>query len=205
MRRYHYLITISVATLLGFLIGPLLARYLLGIVSPTLSYYLESSNVPNVWTALSLQVWTPTSRVFLIVFFLWIGQQAHRHFESAANTVYSHTLAFYRRRNQVCTPGTIFDYLIWAYTYATVRSFAGLATFIGVFIIPPCLLTQSWMGRFGLFIPFFFLASIMMKHVTRALDYIYGDIPRRLGQNLQIFGHLLNYLVALDEEKSSSK
>lgn len=204
MRRYHYLITIGVATFLGLIAGPLLSRYLLGIMSPALSYYLNQADIPHVWTVLSLRVWTPASQVLLIICFLLIGRQAHRHFESAAETVYSHKLAFYRLRDRVSTPGEVFDYLIWAYTYATVRGFTGVATFMGVLIIPPCLLATSVLWRVALLIPFFFIAAFIMGQVTTALDHIYGEIPRRLGHNLKIFGHLLNYLIALEEENSSS-
>ena len=203
MHRYHYLLTMSVATLLGFLGGPLLARYLLSIASPTLSYYLQSHDFTHMWTVLSLQVWTPASRVLLIIFFLKIGQQAHQRFELAAEMVYSHTLAFYRWRNQVCTPGTVFDYLIWAYTYATVRAITGLATFVGVLIIPPCLLAGSYLWRAVLLIPFFFFAIFMSGHVVAALDRIYSEIPKRLQSNLRIFGYLIDYFLAIEREKPS--
>jgi hypothetical protein len=205
MRRYHYLLTITVATLLGYLGGPLLARYLLGIVSPTLSYALHARDISNVWAVLNLQVWTPASRVLLIGFFLMIGQQAHRRFESAAETVLTHTYAFYRVRDRVCTIGTVFDYLIWAYTYATVRAFAGLATFLGVLIIPPFSLTQDWLIRGLLLIPFLFFAIYVTTHVIRALDHIYGEIPKKLGQNIRMFGYMLDYLLAREEETASRR
>lgn len=204
MRRYHYLLTISVATLLGCLLGPLLARYLLGISSPVLTYYLEMQDILDVETVASLQVWTPATCVLLISFFIEIGKDAHEHFESASQTVLSHTLAFYRWRDRICTPGTVLEYLMWAYTYAIVRALTKLATFVGLLIIPPFLLTQSWLWRAILLFPFFFFASKVQEHVVAAIDRIYGEIPKRLGTNLRMFGHLIDYLLARDEEEASS-
>lgn len=202
IRRYHYLLTITVATLLGYLGGPLLARYLLGIITPGVSYLLLPNGSTGAWTALSLQVWTPTSRVLLILFFLTIGKQAHVNFESASKTVLSHTLAFYRWRDRICTPGTVLDYLVWAYTYAVVRGFTALASFIGLLIIPPFSLTQSWLWRVILLIPFLIFSLSVTGHVLKAIDDIYGEIPKKLGMDLQIFGHLMSYLQARDEEES---
>ena len=204
MRRYHYLLTTSLATLLGCLAGPLLARYLLGISSPALTYYLQMQSILDVETVASLRVWTPATCVLLISLFLRIGREAHEQFESASETVLSHTLAFYRWRDRICTPGTVLDYLMWAYTYATVKALTQLATFVGLLIIPPFLLTQSWVWRAILLVPFFFFAWNVQEHVVTAIDRIYGEIPRRLGTNLRMFGHLIDYLLARDEEEASS-
>ena len=213
LRRYHRLAMLGFSACVSVVAGPILVMYLSAMGSVAgpqwrYLYYLLLGRLQDQgfteWHVLTAGFarFVCTIGVFMLLAF--IGTTAINFFEYAAQTVSNHRLYFYRWRNIMRTPGQVLDYLIWAYIYATLSITVNVAIYCTFGILIPLSLARNWMEAAGLLFLGFVLAGYLKVLIWPVFVDVYGSVPKRLKNNLRIFGPLVDYIVLKSGENQPS-